>query len=66
MPGAAAYKAGIHEGDVILALNDKQITEKTAIEDALEDIPIGSTVPVKIWRKGEIKQLSVVAEEHSL
>lgn len=66
MPGSAAYKAGIREGDVIQKLNHKQITEKNAIEDALEDIPIGSTVPVEIWRKGEIKQLSVVAEEHSL
>lgn len=66
MAGSAAHKAGIREGDVILTLNNKEITEKTAIEDALEDIPIGSTVPVKIWRKGEVKELHVVAEEHNL
>lgn len=66
MPGSAAYKAGIREGDVIIALNNKDITEKIAIEDALEDIPIGSTVPVKIWRKGEVKELHVLAEEHGL
>ena len=66
MPGSAAFNAGIREADVILELNNKLITEKNAIEDALEDIPIGSTVPVKVWRKGEIKEFSVVAEEHDL
>ncbi|MEK7083157.1 MAG: PDZ domain-containing protein, partial [Patescibacteria group bacterium] len=66
MPGSAAYKAGIREGDVIQKLNHKQITEKIAIEDALEDVPIGSTIPVEVWRKGEIKELHVVAEEHAL
>ena len=66
MPGSAAHKAGIQEADVIIELNNKQITEKTAIEDALEDIPIGNTVPMKVWRKGEIKELRVVAEEHRM
>ncbi|MDP3778895.1 MAG: trypsin-like peptidase domain-containing protein [bacterium] len=66
MPGSAAFKAGIREADVIIELNNKQITEKVAIEDALEDIPIGTTVPMKVWRKGEVKELSVVAEEHTL
>lgn len=66
MPGSAAYKAGIREGDVIQKLNHKQITEKTALEDALEDVPIGSTIPVEIWRKGQTKELHVVAEENNL
>ena len=66
MPGSAAFKAGIQEADVILELNNTQITEKIAIEDALEDVPIGTKIPVKVWRKGEIKELSVVAEEHTL
>lgn len=66
MPGSAASNAGIQEADVIVELNNKQITEKTAIEDALEDIPIGNTVLMKVWRKGEIKELTVVAEEHKL
>lgn len=66
MPGSAAFKAGIQEADVIIALNGKSITEKIAIEDALEDVPIGKEFPVKVWRKGEIKDLSVVAEENNI
>ena len=66
MPGSAAFKAGIMEGDVIVALNSKQITEKTAIEDALEDVPIGTEIPVQVWRKGEMKELRVVAEENNI
>ena len=65
MPGSAAYNAGLREADVILELNNKQITEKNAIEDALEDIPIGSTVPMKVWRKGDVIEMSVVAEENN-
>jgi len=65
MPGSAAFRAGVHEADVILELNKKTITEKTALEDALEDIPIGSTVPMKVWRKGEVLDLNVVAEENN-
>ena len=65
MPNSAAYHAGRREADVILELNHKQITEKNAIEDALEDIPIGSTVPMKVWRKGDVMEMSVVAEENN-
>ena len=65
LPDSAAYRAGIHEADIIVTLNDIQIEEKTGIEDILEKIPIGEKVPVKILRDGQEHTLTLLAEERA-
>lgn len=66
VPGSSADKAGIQEMDVILELNNTTITEKMGIEDVLEQVALGASMPVRILRKGEEKILNVVAEENSI
>ena len=63
--GSPADRAGIHESDIILELNNKQVTEKTALEDILEDVTLGTDIAVKVLRKGEEKNLTLIAEERS-
>ncbi len=58
-----ADRAGIQEGDIILALNNTAITEKTALEDVLENVALGANISVKVLRKGEEKLLTLIAEE---
>lgn len=63
LPGSAAFQAGIQEADVITELNNTPITEKTVIEDVLENMPIGSKVPIKVLREGAEKMLELVIQE---
>lgn len=65
LPGSAAARAGIHEADVIMEINNTTIDEKHGVEDILEKISIGEKVPVKILRKGKEHTLILLAEERS-
>lgn len=60
-----AQRAGIQEGDIILALNNMPITQKTALEDVLEGVALGAGISVKVLRKGKEKLLTLTAEERS-
>lgn len=66
VPDSAAARAGIHEADVIVELNNTPIDEKTGIEDILEKITLGSEIPIKVMRDGKEKTLTLLAEEHKL
>ncbi len=63
VPGSAAHKAGVEEADVIVELNKTLITEKTALEDVLEDASLGTEVSMKILRKGSERELTIPIEE---
>lgn len=63
VPGSAAEQAGIREADIIVAVNDSAIDEKTGIEDVLEKVALGAKIPVKILREGKEQMLTLTAEE---
>lgn len=63
VPGSAAAKAGIREGDIITELHGRMIDEKTSIEEILETIPIGEKFIAKIIRNGKENAISIIAEE---
>lgn len=63
IPNSAAHKAGIQETDIIIELNKKVIDEKTGLEDILENVPLGATVPVKVLRGGKEQMLTLISEE---
>lgn len=66
VPGSAAERAGIKEADIIVAVNDCAIDEKTGIEDVLEKVPLGAKIPIKILREGKEQMLTLVAAERAL
>ncbi len=63
VPGSAAEHAGIREQDIIVAVNEIPIDEKTGIEDVLEKVALGVAIPVKILREGREQMLTLTAEE---
>lgn len=63
IPDSAAARAGIQETDVIVELNNTPIDDKIGIEDILEKVSFGQTVPVKILRGGQEQMLSLQIEE---
>lgn len=56
-PGGPAEKAGIQAGDVILSFNGKAVQNSNRLPRIVSQNPIGSSVPVEIWRNG--KKLTV-------
>ncbi len=54
-----AKKAGVRPGDVILRFDDKPIEEMRQLPRIVAETMVGADVKVQIWRKGEIKNLSV-------
>ncbi len=58
-----AQKAGIHAGDVILAVNDQSADGWTA-EDAVKEIrgEKGTTVKIVVYRDGEAKEFTITRD----
>jgi len=48
--GQAAREAGIKQGDVILMLNNEEITDVARFEQLVQDLPAGKTVAVLVHR----------------
>lgn len=49
---AAAWRAGIRPGDLILMINNRPIGNVGDFEDIVEDLPEGRAVALRVWRNG--------------
>ncbi|TSC80778.1 MAG: hypothetical protein G01um101429_87 [Parcubacteria group bacterium Gr01-1014_29] len=58
VPGSAAAKAGLREGDIILTCNKKRITEKETLEDMLEGLTIGDEVRFGVLSEGAKRRIA--------
>ncbi|OGF63376.1 hypothetical protein A2926_03940 [Candidatus Giovannonibacteria bacterium RIFCSPLOWO2_01_FULL_44_40] len=65
LPGSAAAEAGIKEHDIILAANDKIITEKETLEDILSECKIGDNLKLKVLRKGKEVDCDIKLEDRA-
>lgn len=54
-----AATAGVQPGDVILSFNGKSIDRMRNLPRIVAETPVGETVDVTLWRKGEEKTVSV-------
>jgi len=59
-----AAKAKLQSGDVILKVGSVEINDEKSLPRIVGDIPVGSQVPVVIWRKGKIITLPVQVGEY--
>lgn len=57
--GGPADGAGITDGDIILALDDVQITRTTTCADILASYAPGQQVSLRVDRSGEVKEIKV-------
>lgn len=63
VPGGAAARAGIKEGDVILEIQKVKVCEKNPLEEVLQKCKIGQMINLKALRNGkEVMFKAVLAE----
>jgi len=61
--GAAADKAGIEAGDIILKFDGKPVVESADLPRMVGNAKPGSKAVVQVWRKGATRDLSVIIGE---
>jgi serine protease Do len=62
-PGAAAARAGMKPGDIVLKIDDKEINESNELQRAIGDRQPGSKIKLEIWREGKSRELTAVLDE---
>jgi len=62
-PGSPAEKAGIHEGDIIVSLNDKPIKNASGLRNTVGLLPIGEKVDLGVLRDGKQRSIKAVIGE---
>lgn len=63
IPGSPAARAGIREGDVVLACNGKTISEKNSLEDILENTTPGEKIELAVLRDGRKELVTLELKE---
>ena len=63
VPGSPADKAGIVENDVILEINGTKIDAKNSLVNLVSKLNVGDEATLKVWHKGDVKEVRVKLEE---
>jgi S1-C subfamily serine protease len=59
MPGGPGEKAGLQQGDLVLAVDGRDITERRVLYDTLGNHRPGESICVKVLRQNRIYQLEI-------
>jgi serine protease Do len=62
-PDSPAQKAGLRTGDVIVAINGKQVTKAGDVVDLVSSLQIGATVNVEYLREGQKRSAKITLAE---
>ena len=54
-----AFKAGIHEGDIIRSIGSRKVLSQNDFDTAMSNISAEETIDISIWRDGKTKDVSV-------
>src|SRR5699024_10711540 len=63
-PDSPAQKAGLQQGDVILAYEDKEVATISSLRNAIAFMKPGSQISLKILREGREMQIPLTIGEY--
>jgi S1-C subfamily serine protease len=63
VPGSPADKAGIVENDIVLEIGGQKVDEEHPLASLISQHKAGDQVTIKVWHKGETKEITVTLEE---
>jgi serine protease Do len=63
VPNGPAHKAGLQNGDVVVEFDHKSVQDSRRLKFAVASVSPGKTVPIRILRNGEEKNLEVTIRE---
>lgn len=58
-PGQAAEKAGVRQGDVIVRVNNKDVTPDQTLSYIVANVPPGTRIPVDLIRDGKRQSVTI-------
>lgn len=58
-PGGAAERAGIRQGDVVVAVNGREVTPDESLAFLVAAQPVGSRIPIELIRNGKRQTVTV-------
>ena len=61
MPGSPGEKAGLKQGDVVLAADEREIHDRRTLYDTINSHHAGEIVKLKILRDNRVRQIPVTA-----
>ena len=61
--GGPADRAGLQSGDILLAINGRDVAESSDVPRMIGEMRPGETAKIKIWRKGAAREVSAVIGE---
>ncbi|MHB8383555.1 MAG: S1C family serine protease [Candidatus Binataceae bacterium] len=61
MPGGPGEKAGLQQGDLVLAVNGNEVSERRAMYQALANRRPGEKINLKVMRENRIHQIDIAA-----
>lgn len=65
-PNEPAEKAGMKDGDVVIALDGQSLDDASDLTRRVGNYPPGRKVRLTVWRKGVVKDLTVVLGERDM
>ena len=62
-PSGPAARAGIKQGDVILRINNSDVTYDNTLSYIVANTPVGTSVPIELMREGQRKTLNATVAQ---
>ena len=63
LTNSPASKAGLKEGDVIMSVDGKNVSEKQPLASIIAGYQVGQSIELKVWRDGKELKIKLLLEE---